>query len=130
MVADWSAYLKKDLAKMLVKKKIGKTGSLASSIKYNITYDADGPSKVTFYFNHYGKFVDMGIGRGQKIGDVKGNTEILRAAGLKGRVAKKWYTKTIFPEANTLAVLLKENYGIKAIEIINDIIDGAVNMNM
>ena len=130
MVADWSAYLKNDLAKMLVKKKIGNTGSLAASVKYHIVSDSDGPVKVVFEFNHYGKFVDMGVGRGQKLGDVKGNAEIMRAAGIKGRKAKKWYSKTIFPEANTLALLLKEQYGIKAIELINDSIQSTINMTM
>lgn len=130
VVADWSAYLKSDLTKIILKKKIGRTGNLANSIKYHIVYDQDGPEKVVFEFNHYGKFVDMGVGKGQKLGDVKGNGELLRALGVKGRKAKKWYSKTIFPEANTLATILKEQYGINAINMINEILPPTINMKM
>jgi hypothetical protein len=130
MVADWSAYLKADLAKVILKKKIGRTGSLANSIKYHIVYDQEGPVKVVFEFKHYGQFVDMGVGKGQKLGDVKGNAQLLQAIGVKGRKAKKWYSKTIFPEANTLANLLKEQYGITAINMVNEVLPSQLNMNM
>lgn len=130
LVADWSRYLKQDLAKAILKKKIGRSGALANSIKYHIVHDSEGPVKVVFEFNHYGKFVDMGVGKGQKLGDVKGNAELLRAIGVKGRKAKKWYSKTIFPEANTLATLLKEQYGITAINMVNEVLPSQLNMNM
>ncbi len=115
---------------VILKKKIGYTGSLAQSIKYHIEYDENGPVKVVFEFNHYGQFVDMGVGKGQKYGDVKGNATLLNAIGVKGRKAKKWYNKTVFPEANTLALLLKEQYGINAINMINESLPGTINLNM
>lgn len=130
LVQNWSKYLKQDLAKVILKKKIGITGVLASSIKYRIEYDNDGPTKVVFEFSHYGQFVDMGVGKGQKLGDVKGNTTIAKAIGIKGRRPKKWYSKTIYPQANQLSAMLREQYGINALDIVKDTLPNKINMNM
>jgi hypothetical protein len=131
LVSDWSTYLKRDLIKSMLKKKIGNTGNLKNSLSFKIQYGTDGtPEKVIIAFNYYGKFVDMGVGKGQKLGDVKGNKALYRATGIKGRVAKPWWSKTIFPEANTLAALLKEQYGITAINMINENVSPSINMQL
>ena len=86
--------------------------------------------KAVFTFLNYGKFIDMGVGRGQKIGDVKGNQTIYKETGIKGRKAKKWYSKVIFPEANTLAKLLAENYGIQISNSITESLDDSIILSI
>ena len=112
LVYDWARYTNRDLGKSMDKKKVGVTFALVKSRKFRVDGSADDVRRAVFSFLDYGKFTDMGVGRGQKLGDVKGNQVIYRETGVKGRKAKKWYSKVIFPEANTLAKLLAENYGL------------------
>lgn len=115
---------------MITKKRIGKTGNLKNNIHINIVNGADGPEKVVLTFKHYGKFVDMGVGKGQKLGDVKGNQELAKAIGVKGRKAKKWFSKTFYPEVNTLENLLIKHYGQSAENIIKQLIPGQIQINL
>ena len=58
--------------KKLASNKIGDTGTLLKSFKYNVLASAQGNVlKITLLFEYYGRFVDMGVGKGVKIGDVK-----------------------------------------------------------
>lgn len=58
--------------KKLASNKNGDTGNLLKSFKYNVLATARGNvMKITLLFEYYGRFVDMGVGRGVKIGDVK-----------------------------------------------------------
>jgi len=51
--------------KKLASNTIGDTGSLLRSFKYNVLASAQGNVlKITLLFEYYGRFVDMGVGRG------------------------------------------------------------------
>lgn len=130
IVYDWARYANKDLGKMLDKKHIGKTFELIKSRKFRVLFNGSTPSSVIFDFLYYGKFVDMGVGKGWKLGDLKGNQTIYKETGIKGRKATKWYSKTIFPEANTLAKILAEEFGIQAINMVNENIDNNINLEL
>jgi len=76
------------------------------------------PKSVTFNFMVYGRFVDMGVGRGVKIGDVKmlnaerraGNTHI----SANRRKPRKWYSAEFYRQRQQLERLMEEKYGVKA----------------
>lgn len=128
LVYDWARYANADLAKMIDKKRIGKTLALLNSRRFNVVANGEVPDKVVFDFLIRGKFVDMGVGRGQKLGDVKGNQVVYKETGVRGRKPKKWFSKVIFPEANTLAKLLAEQFGIISQNMINESIDSTIKM--
>ena len=57
--------------KKLAINKVGNSGALLQSFQYNVLASAQGNVlKITLLFEYYGRFVDMGVGRGVKIGDV------------------------------------------------------------
>ena len=58
--------------KKLASKRIGDTETLLKSFKYNVLASAQGNVlRIALLFEYYGRFVDMGVGKGVKIGDVK-----------------------------------------------------------
>jgi len=119
-IMRWSNWTIFALKKSLQQKKVGSSGSLHKSFTYKLTYGSDGmPTKVTIGFYFHGKFVDMGVGRGVKISDVKGNAEKWRSLasderkGIKPRRPKKWYSPTMYYEYQRLAEILTEKYAIE-----------------
>lgn len=72
VVSDWAKYTIERLQKQITKKKIGVTGSLNYSLLYKLAaLSGGGVSSVNLEFNYYGKFIDMGVGRGQKIESIQ-----------------------------------------------------------
>ena len=50
--------------------KVQSSGELYRSFVFNVVSSAQGDlTKIEFAFNYYGKFVDMGVGKGTRIGD-------------------------------------------------------------
>jgi hypothetical protein len=93
--------------------KIGNTSSgkllasiLANDFSKQIQRDANGnPEKIVFAFEYYGKFVDMGVGRGVKMADVDN--------GKTDRKRKPWYSPVFFGQVKEMSRILAEKYGIK-----------------
>jgi hypothetical protein len=124
---DWASITIKRFAQSLVKKQVGGT-ALKSSFKFQIVSGADGPQKVIFSYLNTGKFVDMGVGRGVKLGDVKGNKALYKATGVQGRAAKKWYSKTMSAETKRLAELMSIEYGQSMIAVATEDIPNEINL--
>lgn len=84
---------------------IGDTGELLRSFHAQVQRDAAGdPAKVTFTFLYYGRFPDMGVGRGVTLSD----------APAPGRPVKPWYSQTFLGEVVKLGRMLAAKYGIDA----------------
>lgn len=82
------------------------TGHLLKSFTSQVVSDADGdPQKVIFTFAYYGRFVDMGVGRGVPVEKVPQSN----------REAVPWYDKRFKKEVSKLAELLAERYGRDAV---------------
>jgi hypothetical protein len=114
IVDEWAKILVERLKKKLSKFKISYSDSLRRSIRTDIMRGVGGDiERVQLLYNYYGAFVDMGVGRGQKIGDVKETGKMLRIVGGKGRKPKKWYSVTMTAEVNTLADLMMKYYSDK-----------------
>jgi hypothetical protein len=120
-VDAWADIVTDNFFDKIEKLKIGYSWQLEDSIGYELISNAGGlPERVEFAFNYYGKFVDMGVGKGVEIGAVKDRSD-------HGRRPKKWYSKTMYAQIMKLRDILQKKYGrIAAITIIENIDDNAL----
>ena len=95
-------------------------GELYRSFTRKMDYGSDGmPTRITIGFMFHGRFVDMGVGNGVKMEDIKTNREIYRnlsragRAGKKPRKSKKWYSPVMYREYQRAAEILAGKYGIE-----------------
>lgn len=105
---------------------IGETRELINSFTMHIQAHANGDTaKIEFAFNFYGKFVDMGVGKGVTITD----------AGMPytSRRPKPWYSKTFLAEVKKLASIMAAKFAeqgaITILENINDRSGGSKNLS-
>lgn len=110
--------------KKLTSNKIGDTGTLLKSFKYNVLASAQGNVlKIILLFEYYGRFVDMGVGKGVKIGDVKESAASRKLSGnMLGnrRRPKKWYSKTFHAEVMKLSEIFAKEYGHRGVVAITE----------
>jgi hypothetical protein len=132
-VADaWANITIKEWRTKIVAQKMNRSNQLWQSFITNVVSQADGDLvKIEFAFKYYGKFVDMGVGKGTKLGGVTENKTSRRVYGKmlgNRRRPKKWYSKTLQHEIYRLADVLGIKYS-KAVasEIVNDIVNTADN---
>lgn len=84
--------------------KINDTYELANSFISEVISGSGGdPERIEFAFKYYGKFADMGVGKGITLSDV-GMRETKRHP-------RKWYSPVFYAEVTKLAGLLAEKYG-------------------
>jgi hypothetical protein len=122
-IADaWAKFTVKAWQDKISKLKIGSSGQLMDSFVRNVVMGAQGDVvKIQFAFRYYGRFVDMGVGKGVKIGGVRTNATSRRLEGKmlgNRRHPEKWYSKTLRHEQLRLIELLAEYYSQSAIEMI------------
>jgi hypothetical protein len=130
VISDWARYTIERLQKSIDKKHIGVTGSLRYSLLYQLAALANGGvESVKLEFNYYGKFLDMGVGRGQKIESVKSNREVYNLVG-GGRKPKKWFSKTLWGEVAALTELLSVKYGDQGTRMIKESIQQIIPINL
>ena len=116
---DWWAFYTVRIwrEKITAKYKIGSTGHLENSFSYKTTGSAEGENiKVVFQFLLYGRFVDMGVGKGTGTGGVRENKTSRALQGKmlgNRRMPKKWYSKTLFAETSTLKEILAKDFAHK-----------------
>jgi len=80
------------------------TGELLRSFQAQVNTDANGNGeKIVFTYAYYGRFPELGVGKGIKAG-IESN-----------RKKKPWYTKIFFGQVNQLARIMAEKYGQQAI---------------
>ena len=128
VISDWARYTIERLQKSIVTKKIGVSGSLNYSLLYHLASLAGGDvSSVTLNFNYYGRFVDMGVGRGHKIESVKSNADIYSLVG-GGRRPKKWLGKTLYGEVAALRDIMSTHYGEEGVQILKDSITQSLQL--
>jgi hypothetical protein len=114
---DWKDILIEKWQWNLFMKKIWHTGSGYDSFKGTVNGAIN--AVVTFFFNYYLKFVDMGVGKGVKITDVKENSISRQLLGRKykgdHRRPKKWYSKELAYNTHKLGPILQKVYGKAAV---------------
>lgn len=130
VISDWARYTIERLQKSIDKRHIGDTGSLRYSLLYHLAALAGGGvESVKLEFNYYGKFLDMGVGRGQKIESVKSNREVYNLVG-GGRRPKQWFSKTLWGEVAALTELLSVKYGDQGTRMIKESIQQPISLNL
>lgn len=93
---------------------------LSDSFVNHVVSHANGNvAKIEFAFNYYGKFVDMGVGKGVTLEDV-GNPNTTRKP-------KPWYSRTFYAEVKKLTEILAQKYARKGVlTVIENIDDNAL----
>lgn len=132
----WSHFTVKDWQKQFDLLRVGVTGSLDKSFNYDITMGEQPQIKIEYL--QYGKFIDMGVGKGVNVADVRGNAGMrsVLGKGVKGRgakarlfaqagitrVPKKWFGRKYRFNFYRLMEIMQQLYLNKGPEIIkNDI---------
>ena len=133
-VGAWADIVEKIWLDKIGKLRLRYSGQLEESFKHEVITNAAGNvERIEFAFNYYGKFVDMGVGRGVKIGDVNEQSISRRLEGRGSgnrRAPKPWYSKTIFAERMKLAEILAKKYAHKgSIVIVENMDDNAESWN-
>ena len=86
-----------------------------SFVNHVISHSNGDVQRIEFAFNYYGKFVDMGVGKGVSLEDVS-SPDVRRKP-------KPWYSRTFYAEVQKLAKLLAEKYARKGVLVIVENID-------
>ena len=125
-VDAWADIVTANWIDKLQKLKIGYDFSLENSIGYELFSSTGGiPERVEFVFNYYGKFVDMGVGKGVSIGDVKSQRG--ENVGSRYRRPKRWYSKELYSQTLKLQEILAKKYGrIASLVIVENIDDNSL----
>ena len=102
----------------LREQRIVNTGALLASFKKQVIGEAQGDQlRLRLSYALYGKFVDMGVGRGMKAGVRKGDDGYDRIRNTRGKLrrhvrkARPWYSKEIAHQTKRLAELMLDLYG-------------------
>lgn len=130
----WAQITVKRWKRNLSRMNIGQmsSGELLRSFQYKVLAGAGGDVlKIEFAFKYYGKFVDMGVGRGTSLGDhPQSRTGRRFSPSFSGmiRKPKKWYSKSFYAETQRLLEIMKEEYGHKGQLLITEhLSDSAIN---
>jgi len=108
-VEAWAEIVIERWENMIARLRIHHTGNLINSFAHHvITQSGGNPERIEFAFEYYGKFVDMGVGRGVSIGEVE----------FSDRRRKPWYSKTFFSQVKKLGEILSVKYSEKAKAVI------------
>lgn len=126
-LVKWADITIKEFQKEMIKRNMSRN-RLYRSFTYNIKYNSNGiPSEVSIGFLFHGRFVDMGVGKGVKLEDVKSNAEVWRSLTKherkttgKPRTRKPWYSKRAYREFMVLNVLLQREFGLSVSNTIEE----------
>ncbi|RSK45167.1 hypothetical protein [Hymenobacter rigui] len=108
------------------KLRIRHTGALMASFKKQVIGAANGRLQLQLSYALYGKFIDMGVGRGMGTGVRKGDDGYDRIRNNRGqlkrrqRKAKRWYGKEIAYQTKRLAELMSDLHGTLLISAVGE----------
>ena len=121
-LSAWAEIVIKNWRMKITELDIGVTHALYDSFQFEVISQSNGnPEKVDFLYEYYGRFVDMGVGRGVYVGN-PGNVQTKR-------VAKPWYSKVMYSQTAKLAEILSEKYGIIGASVISENINNFEKRN-
>lgn len=130
LITEWCRITIERFNEAIDKHGIGISGDLKSSIVSSIIAGSDGNiAAIELKFLYYGRFVDMGVGKGVPIGSASGKADYFnfRSAGGQlhnyNRQAKPWYSPKKVREISRLEAILAQFYGYKTINVFESTID-------
>lgn len=116
-VQAWADIVLKIWEDKLTKLKINTSYSLINSLMFHVVTSSNGdPALINFFFNYYGRFVDMGVGKGIPASG-RGSVEFKRKA-------KPWYNKVFYGQILRLNEIYCKKYAHKGALVIVDSIEG------
>lgn len=134
---DWAEITIERWKSAIKDKGIGVTQSLINSFKHELSISGNDVKVVTLRFNFYGRFRDMGVGRGLKAyerGTNKRNLIGAKRYGANvayiGRQPKKWYNKVKQAETYRLGELLATAEGKRLIQNIEADFSNTITVKM
>ena len=131
-VVKFARFIEDDLRDAMDKYKIGywkkHTGNLYRSIRVFAVCNADGTlDRMEITYLNYGKYVDMGVGKGYPTGSRKERADFLLKRNEKGPLREQpgrkplpWYSKTTYRQTKQLGEFLSKEYGTTMIAIVNE----------
>ncbi|MBS7565167.1 hypothetical protein KHS38_12200 [Mucilaginibacter sp. Bleaf8] len=118
LAQKWAEIVVDRWMQALQKQRIGATGELQRSFLKELHKAGGDVDKVIFRFYKYGRFPDMGVGRGMSLNGRVLNRRFDRYTDMNGRTAgrqarrkKPWYTKTFYREVAKFRDLYQRQYG-------------------
>jgi hypothetical protein len=109
------------------KLRIQDTGTLMASFQKQVVGSAEGRLQLRLSYALYGKFVDMGVGRGMAAGVRKGDDGYDRVRRNRGqlrrhtRKPRDWYGREISYQTKRLSELMLDLYGTVLITTATDV---------
>ena len=130
VLSEWLSIAVERFQQSLKENKIGVTSSLFNSFLTNIIKNSEGKaSRIEIEFLFYGRYVDMGVGKGFPIGSRGNFKDFNKHRKSNGqlhqvhRKPKKWYSKTKAYEIGKLTDLLAEQYGMQTAKAVESALD-------
>ena len=136
-VEKWLDYTLDDLRAALRKLKVNDTGHLLASVQGHLLAAAGGDvQKLSIAYAAYGKFVDMGVGRGMGAGVRKRDSDYARIRDERGRLhqhsrtPRQFSSKVIGKQSMRLSLILSDYYGRTTIASLQNALPGQVAINL
>ena len=126
LATKWLDFTVESFVENMRKLRIRDTGTLMASFKKQVIGGAEGRLQLQLSYALYGKFIDMGVGRGMGQGIRRGDDGYDRIRNSRGRLqrqerkARKWYGKEMSYQTKRLAELLSELHGTILISSVSD----------
>ena len=112
------------------------TGTLLVSFKKEVIGAAEGDQfRIRLSYALYGKFVDMGVGRGLGAGLRKGDDGYDRLRNSRGQLRRKarkarpWYSTEVYAQTKRLSELMLDLYGQVLIAKATDALPGQTTIS-
>ena len=100
----WADIVIEKWEQKIIRLNVKNTGALLDSFESAVRLEANGnPKLIEFAFLYYGKFADMGAGKGVNAGEHEGTK----------RSPKSWYSRTFFGQIQALGDILGKKYAEK-----------------
>jgi len=119
------------------KLRIQNTGALMASFKKEVIGSAGADTlRLRLSYALYGKFVDMGVGRGMGAGIKKGDDGYNRVRNTRGKLnrhkrkARPWYSTEMAHQTHRLSELMLDLYGQVLLTTATDAFQGEVTINL
>jgi hypothetical protein len=136
-VEKWLEYTLSDLRENLRKLNVNDTGHLLASVQGHLVAAAGGDvTKLTIAYAAYGKFVDMGVGRGMAAGVRKRDSDYARIRDARGQLHKfsrkprPFASKVLGKQAFRLSVLLSDYFGETITANLQNALPAQVTINL
>lgn len=116
--------------KNIKKHKIGHEGDLDDSFKKRASASA-GVIKGRANFEYYGRFVDLGVGKGVKLSEAGGRLALTsNRPGARRRRPKKWFSETWAYERQRLAEVYQQYVSEELLDHMEAFLEGEIKINI